>query len=157
MSAFVVARKTANVDNCFWEWGATTSVNSGTGLFQEGSLYKWRVNGSGTSQVTWDDTNWNVFSGYNKLGDIQQGYLNGVASPSNSGSNGFTLVNLRIGRLLQDFYPLTGFIGEIIMLQVALSQRELRLMEGHLAWKWATLETLSAAHPYKNRPPLIGD
>jgi len=30
-------------------------------------------------------------------------------------------------------------------------------MEGYFAWRWDLLDRLLASHPFRNRPPLIGD
>jgi hypothetical protein len=32
-----------------------------------------------------------------------------------------------------------------------------QVIEGYLAWKWGLRSDLPAAHPFRNRPPLIGD
>lgn len=54
---------------------------------------------------------------------------------------------------------LNGGIGEIITLNKAVSLAERFILDGYLAWKWQPIgnNTLSADHPFKNRPPLIGD
>jgi hypothetical protein len=49
-----------------------------------------------------------------------------------------------------------GWIAELIM-TLALSFPQVQAIEGYLAWKWGLVENLPAAHPFKNRPPLIGD
>jgi hypothetical protein len=49
-----------------------------------------------------------------------------------------------------------SWIGEIIM-TLALSFPQVRAVEGYLAHKWGLTANLPAAHPFKNRPPLIGD
>jgi hypothetical protein len=49
-----------------------------------------------------------------------------------------------------------GWIAELIM-TLALSFPQVQAVEGYLAWKWGLVANLPAAHPFKNRPPLIGD
>jgi hypothetical protein len=49
-----------------------------------------------------------------------------------------------------------SWIGEIIM-TLALSFPQVQAIEGYLAHKWGLTANLPAAHPFKNRPPLIGD
>jgi hypothetical protein len=49
-----------------------------------------------------------------------------------------------------------GWIAEFIM-TLALSFPQVQAIEGYLAWKWGLVANLPAAHPFKNRPPLIGD
>ena len=49
------------------------------------------------------------------------------------------------------------WIGEIIM-TLALSSWQVRLVEGYLAWKWWNMyANLPIDHPFKNRPPLVSD
>jgi hypothetical protein len=49
-----------------------------------------------------------------------------------------------------------GGIAEFIM-TLALSFPQVQAIEGYLAWKWGLVANLPAAHPFKNRPPLIGN
>jgi hypothetical protein len=49
-----------------------------------------------------------------------------------------------------------GWIAEFIM-TLALSFPQVQAIEGYLAHKWGLVANLPAAHPFKNRPPLIGD
>jgi hypothetical protein len=48
-----------------------------------------------------------------------------------------------------------GWIAELIM-TLALSFPQVQAIEGYLAHKWGLVANLPAAHPFKNRPPLIG-
>jgi hypothetical protein len=52
---------------------------------------------------------------------------------------------------------LTGHIAENIMIPRSCSVYELSLLEGYLAWKWGLQDRLIATHPFRNRPPIIGD
>jgi hypothetical protein len=49
-----------------------------------------------------------------------------------------------------------SWIGEII-LTGGISFPMFQAIEGYLAWKWGLVANLPASHPFKNRPPLIGD
>lgn len=49
-----------------------------------------------------------------------------------------------------------SWIGEII-LTAGISFNQSVIIEGYLAWKWGLQGNLSAAHPFKNRAPLISD
>lgn len=51
----------------------------------------------------------------------------------------------------------TGAMGEMVFSAVILNARETNLVTGYLAWKWGTVANLYKLHPFKNRPPLIGD
>lgn len=54
--------------------------------------------------------------------------------------------------------PWGGTSGEIIVLSGDTPLFIQRAIEGYLAWKWWGSENvLAASHPFKNRPPLIGD
>jgi hypothetical protein len=50
---------------------------------------------------------------------------------------------------------LRGRFQEAIASELKWTTRERYLVDGYLAWKYGT--NLAAAHPFKNRPPLIGD
>jgi hypothetical protein len=50
-----------------------------------------------------------------------------------------------------------GKIAEVVITLLAPTLQERRTIEGYLAWKWGLDANLPASHPYRNRPPLIGD
>jgi hypothetical protein len=50
-----------------------------------------------------------------------------------------------------------GKIAEVVITLFAPTLRERRTIEGYLAWRWGLEANLPANHPYRNRPPLIGD
>jgi hypothetical protein len=52
---------------------------------------------------------------------------------------------------------LNGFISAMVATSSLLSTADRERLEGYLAWKWGLVANLRAAHPFKNRPPLIGD
>jgi|694.fasta_scaffold103771_4 hypothetical protein len=52
---------------------------------------------------------------------------------------------------------MNGFIAENIVIPYAVTLKEQKLIEGYLAWKWDLVYNLSTSHPFKNRPPVIGD
>ncbi len=51
------------------------------------------------------------------------------------------------------FYYRTD-IGEILWYKSALSQSQIELAEGYLAWKWGLNSALASDHPYKNSDPF---
>jgi hypothetical protein len=53
------------------------------------------------------------------------------------------------------YHPSVGDYGEVCWFSAAHTARERLVIEGYLSWKWAI--PLAAAHPFANRPPLIGD
>lgn len=50
-------------------------------------------------------------------------------------------------------YALGGMIGEIVIVDAALSQSDREKLEGYLAHKWGLTAGLDAAHPYKSSAP----
>ena len=52
---------------------------------------------------------------------------------------------------------LNGSIVEIAIFPGVMSPAEIQRMEGYLANKWNMRANLPANHPFRNRPPLIGD
>lgn len=53
---------------------------------------------------------------------------------------------------------ITGEINEVIVLSSAVTLQTVEVIEGYLAWKWwDSNNTLNASHPFRNRPPMIGD
>jgi hypothetical protein len=86
------------------------------------------------------------------LNGTAQSVINGTAS-NITGSAGFR-VGAREGSGLS---PWSGLIMEIIVSLNNLTTTNRQQIEGYLAWKWGLTANLPAAHPFKNRPPLIGD
>jgi hypothetical protein len=52
---------------------------------------------------------------------------------------------------------LVGAFHEVIVILGNPSSSDINRLFGAAAWKWGTVDNLPAAHPFKNRPPLIGD
>lgn len=52
---------------------------------------------------------------------------------------------------------MAGGIGEVLRFDTAFAQFERQRLEGYLAWRWCTVGDLPASHPFRNRPPMIGD
>ena len=49
-------------------------------------------------------------------------------------------------------------LSEIVLTHSQMTPQEREALEGYLVWKWwGNGGTLPALHPFKNRPPLIGD
>lgn len=44
---------------------------------------------------------------------------------------------------------------EVLMFNSTLSTNDRQRLEGYLAWKWGTVASLPAGHPYKNSPPYL--
>ena len=84
---------------------------------------------------------------------------NGEARVSGSTSNsalGFNVI--RIGNDVGGVDSgLFGNVAEAMIFSYALNLSQQQTIEGYLAHKWGLTANLPAAHPFKNRPPLIGD
>jgi hypothetical protein len=50
-----------------------------------------------------------------------------------------------------------GKIFEVVGIDIVWSLAERQRAEGYAAWKWGLVANLPAAHPFKNRPPLVSD
>jgi hypothetical protein len=88
-------------------------------------------------------------------GAWQNGILLGTTSPAAGApttvNTGFFLgCQLSPGRFTNAVY------AEVLGFSFATTLTRLRI-EGYLAWKWGLTGNLPATHPFKNRPPLIGD
>jgi hypothetical protein len=84
---------------------------------------------------------------------------NGGARSVLTGQNGeLSTTGIRVGSDVGTAatYSWNGWIAEFIM-TLALSFPQVQAIEGYLAWKWGLVANLPAQHPFKNRPPLIGD
>jgi hypothetical protein len=89
-------------------------------------------------------TGWGVW----RNGSLE-GTTNGIAAP-NTTNTGFILAS-QSGLNRKSNITMTEFI----LVENIGSRRQ--PIEGYLAHKWGLTANLPAAHPFKNRPPLIGD
>lgn len=64
---------------------------------------------------------------------------------------------LAIGSDTAGSFKFSGFIHDILFFNEALSTADVRRVEGYCAWKANTQGNLTGNHPFKNRPPMIGD
>ena len=64
---------------------------------------------------------------------------------------------LQIGAGGNNSGPTTGYIAEILVFSGILNSLNRLKIQGYLAHKWGLRNALVAAHPFINRPPLIGD
>lgn len=83
----------------------------------------------------------------------------GTRTTGTTAAANFNFGNVRIGN---DDGPrqdsgMDGYIAENLLITRALSLPEELALTGYLAWEWGRVGTLPAAHPFRNRPPLIGD
>jgi hypothetical protein len=85
-------------------------------------------------------------------------YINGasVGTPfANSANFGITQIN--VGAYNPGAANWGGAINGVIVDKAAPTAARRQYVEGYLAWATGSQSALTAAHPYKNRPPFIGD
>jgi hypothetical protein len=90
-------------------------------------------------------TGWGVW----RNGSLE-GTTNGIAAP-NTTNTGFILASQNNPNRKSNIT-----MTEFILLETTDNRRR-QTVEGYLAHKWGLTANLPAAHPFKNRPPLIGD
>jgi hypothetical protein len=126
------------------------------------------ANGSSVQFST--STSWSTANQYNILGVFYTG-TNGSATASvNIRMNGtqFTAISGSVGTAIAsqvDFTLFTigahvdnrqfsGYIKEIIVVDgITISDRDVRILEGYLAWKWRLEENLPTTHDFKTHIP----
>ncbi len=80
-------------------------------------------------------------------------FQNGVQTASDATFTNVT-GNTSVLSIGGTFYPWNGRVAEVIFIPAAVPDYVRWLIEGYLAWRRGM--RLAAAHPYRNRPPLIG-
>ncbi len=108
------------------------NLHASTGVFTTGSQsFSYAINGGvvGTSTGT----------GENRTGTTVYRIGNGETWRTNQNDSGNVRAN--------------GTIAETLTYSAALSTADRELVEGYLAWKWGTVDSLPANHPYKNAAP----
>ena len=156
-TAFAVINQTAT--GWFFEHGPTTPA-ARTGLVVIGADLLAVLNGQTTGTTIATNTNYLLvwrFDGSASTKSILR--VNG----SLVASGGITATaTTSTGALFVGFGPdpntFTGKMRDLLILPYAASDRQIELVEGYLYWKDGRLiETPPASHPFRNRPPLIGD
>jgi len=54
-----------------------------------------------------------------------------------------------------NFLPAGCQLFEVLMFNSTLSTTDRQKLEGYFAWKWGTVASLPAGHPFKNSPPYL--
>lgn len=117
----------------------------------------WRNNvGSGALAFTTDAP---AIVGGNFDGTNEWASLNGKDSSSSGSTGSFNVSRIYLGRYpAASGYGFQRYINEVIFETGAYNPARKQKIEGYLAWKWlGSNNTLVASHPFKMRPPLIGD
>jgi hypothetical protein len=91
-------------------------------------------------------------------GTTMAGYGNGSSLGTTSSSGNFAYTLYSIGSQTYSYasvfynYNWTGFVGELIAYNNALSDAQRQQVEGYLAWKWGLQASRPTTHPYYKVP-----
>ena len=81
-------------------------------------------------------------------------YVNGTGATSAATTGNFGITNYGIGNNVDNpIEGFTGYIGEVLVYNTALTLSERQLIEGYLAWKWGLNTSLPGGHPYYSTNP----
>jgi hypothetical protein len=156
-TSFIVINQTGT--GWFWEHGPS-SPSARTGLVVIGADLLAVLNSQVTATTIATNTNYVIcwrFDGSASTKSILR--VNGALAAS----GGITATTTTgTGELFIGFGPdpntFIGNMRDCLILPYAATDRQIELIEGYLFWKNGQLSlTLPASHPFRNRPPLIGD
>jgi hypothetical protein len=123
---------------------ATSRILSGNGF--------WPVNAWGVMGIISDPANATASA------RLSARLTGGAALETNAFTNTLSTEDpispLQIGAGGNNTSPLTGSIGEVVIVSGLISSSNRQKMEGYLAHKWGLAANLPADHPYKNRAPI---
>ena len=159
---FTVNRFSTNTGqiNTVWENYNDTPVAASLAANSSNNL----VVSYGSSTITASNAQaWNGIGCYISNTSNFSYYANGTILPSNdpntvttSTMSLSTNINIGMGNAIQGSTPnnsLLGWIYEVIVYQIALTQQDRQVVEGYLAWKWGLASQLPINHPYKTIYP----
>jgi hypothetical protein len=126
-------------------WDNSTTITTGTPLH--------RINGSESSTTVdsaqVDATNATVFF----AGRVKSSGQGTAVGRFWDGFNGA----MTVGNRASDWARTSDIdFGELIFLNAKLSDADIQLFEGYLAWKWGLQGSLPGGHPYKSAAPTTG-
>ena len=85
--------------------------------------------------------------------DFKKYSVNGALSVTTDTPTGNNMAVQQIGR--QQYANADGLIGEIVVTSATLSADDRAKLEGYLAWKWGTVDSLPGDHTYKTDGSLF--
>jgi len=81
-------------------------------------------------------------------------YVNGTGGTSISSTGNFGITTYGIGNNVDNpVEGFTGYIGEVLVYNTALTTSQRQWIEGKLAWKWGIYDFLPTTHPYYDANP----
>jgi hypothetical protein len=124
---------------------ATSRILSGNGF--------WPVNAWGVMGIISDPANATASA------RLSARLTGGAALETNTFTNTLSTANpispLQIGASGNNTSPLTGSIGEVVIVSGLISSSNRQKMEGYLAHKWGLTADLPNDHPYKTAAPTV--
>jgi hypothetical protein len=140
------------------DFGNTTGLllPYGAGSPNNASIFRNNAIMAQSSQNT--DDQWALHIG-TKSGGSATFSSNGETRVVGSTSNtplGFNIIRIGNDTAAVDS-GLFGNVAETGILPFAVTLKEEQQLAGYILWRWGLTANLPAAHPFKNRPPLIGD
>jgi Mor family transcriptional regulator len=156
---FVVGSGAAGFSGAFLGYSGAASSNSNSAVGTApgtSTSAAWWFGGWGQDTAYSGGTNNGSAHLFTKIfnGSTITGDFDGSAIFSISGTYNLTDAHVYVG--VQDAaldQPLGGYIGEIVIYNVALSQTNYQIVEGYLACKWGLQGNLPSGHPYKSSCP----
>lgn len=111
------------------------------------------------AEITLATATWNLWSNVHDGQSITNRTSDATASGSVPTLN-LSLATLRVGDEINtnNTPSFNGLFAELVICNnYTASSRDTEMMQGYMAHKWALTGRLPASHPFRNRPPLIGD
>ena len=136
----------------------STPLGSGLIVSTRTSVGSQIVNTGGTGLINGSSASPFVYILIND-GTFVNTYLNGLiqttANISRAGTFAYTnyVIGARAGSTTNVFY--TGYIGEVLIFNSALTNTELNQVQGYLGWKWKTNATMDLTNQFYYYPPIV--
>ena len=138
----------SNINSTYMAKGNNYNINVGRNFSQISSTYTTPQAGSTyVSMIKYDGTKGyaNMLVGNSTTTDVS------MNSTGSFGINYFTIGSDSTGN--DGHGILTGYISEILVYNIALSDADRKRVEGYLSWKWGVQANLPSTHPYYSAAP----
>jgi hypothetical protein len=136
----------------------STPLGSGLMVSTRTSVNSQIVNTGGTGLTNGSSASPFVYILVND-GTFVNTYLNGTVQTteniSRAGTFAYTnyVIGARAGSTTNVFY--TGYIGEVLIFNSALTNTQLNQVQGYLGWKWKTNATMDLTNQFYYYPPIV--
>ncbi|TRV27900.1 MAG: hypothetical protein EWV88_04050 [Microcystis wesenbergii Mw_MB_S_20031200_S109D] len=140
------------------DFDSTSGILLGYGVNSNNGVYLYRNLAMAAQTSTLINDQWaSVIATRN--GSQARIILNGGTPVNgNTFTENFSINRIRIGNdMTASDSGMNGFIAENLLWTRELSNSEINLLTGYLHWDWGMESLLPSNHPYRNRPPYVGD